>query len=100
MIGVPLFTDECTSKKQRVTFARLLIEVDVTKELHKAISIEDINGSNIEQKVHFEWAPLIALNVMLLGTIVLRRYLKGEKSWNLSRNGFLRLLIRGIRQLT
>lgn len=39
MIGVPLFADECTSKQQRITFARLLIEVDLTKELPQQVKV-------------------------------------------------------------
>lgn len=38
-IGNPLLTDECTSKKLRVSYARVLIEVDVTKELKQHIII-------------------------------------------------------------
>lgn len=60
MIGAPLFADECTTKQQRITFARLRIEVNVTKELPKTINIEDMNGRIIEQKVHFEWLLHIA----------------------------------------
>ncbi|XP_010667082.1 uncharacterized protein LOC104884178 [Beta vulgaris subsp. vulgaris] len=67
MIGVPLFADECTTHQQRITFARLLVEVDVTKDLPKSVSIEDGSGRVIEQTIHFEWAPCCCLKC---GTIV------------------------------
>ncbi|XP_058746852.1 uncharacterized protein LOC131619814 [Vicia villosa] len=45
-IGVPLVTDECTTTKLRVSYARLLIEVDITKEMVKEIAIKDCEGGN------------------------------------------------------
>ena len=45
----------------------MLIEVDVTKEIPKTINIEDINGSIIEQKVHFEWEPPYCFNCHAIG---------------------------------
>ena len=79
MIGVPLFVDECTSKQQRVTFARVLIEVDVTKELPKAISIEDMNGAIIEQKVHFELAPPYCSKCHVIGHNCAKKGHQGTK---------------------
>ncbi|XP_056687832.1 uncharacterized protein [Spinacia oleracea] len=34
LLGDPLFANECTSKKQRISFARILIEVDVTDKVN------------------------------------------------------------------
>lgn len=45
LLGVPLFADECTSKTLRVSYARILIEMDVTKELLKEVKITDPNGN-------------------------------------------------------
>lgn len=56
-IGSPLYADECTSKQLRVSFARLLVEVDVTKTLTKEIPIEFEEGDIVEQKVIYEWVP-------------------------------------------
>ncbi|XP_058763772.1 uncharacterized protein LOC131637201 [Vicia villosa] len=38
-IGKPVITDECIRKKLRVSYARVLIEVDVTRELKSEITI-------------------------------------------------------------
>lgn len=32
-LGVPLYADECTTQQLRVSFARMLIDIDVTKPL-------------------------------------------------------------------
>lgn len=44
LLGVPLWADTCTSKQLRVSFARLLIEVDVTVPLPESISVAAPNG--------------------------------------------------------
>ncbi|XP_058723328.1 uncharacterized protein LOC131595094 [Vicia villosa] len=56
-IGKPLLTDECTSKKLRVSYARVLIEVDVTKQLRTHITIRDPQGEKMLQQVEYEWTP-------------------------------------------
>ncbi|XP_058774764.1 uncharacterized protein LOC131649031 [Vicia villosa] len=56
-IGKPLMTDECTAKKLRVSYARVLIEVDVTKELKNHITIRDPTGEKLMQQVDYEWKP-------------------------------------------
>lgn len=56
-IGRPMMTDECTSKKLRVSYARVLIEVDITTNLKDAINIRDLQGSKILQEVEYEWKP-------------------------------------------
>ncbi|XP_056685900.1 uncharacterized protein [Spinacia oleracea] len=57
LIGVPLFADDCTSKQLRILFARLLIEVDVTKDLPKEVLIQDHSRVTIKQKVEYDWLP-------------------------------------------
>ena len=43
-IGVPLFADECTTKQTRISYARMLIEVNVTKPIPQQITVMDPNG--------------------------------------------------------
>ncbi|KAH0633495.1 hypothetical protein KY284_036281 [Solanum tuberosum] len=47
-------TDECTTKQTRISFVRVLIEVDVTKVLPEEITILDPNGKTC---VQFDWKP-------------------------------------------
>lgn len=49
MVGLPLFADECTTRQMKVSFAKLLIEVDVTKLVPKIVYVEDANGDVVEQ---------------------------------------------------
>ncbi|KNA03835.1 hypothetical protein SOVF_205340, partial [Spinacia oleracea] len=51
VIGVPLFADECTSKQLRVSFARLLIEVDVTKPVQRQVLVQDPSGVTFTQPI-------------------------------------------------
>lgn len=50
-------TDECTTKKLRVSYARVLVEVDVSAELKEEIIIRGPIGSKLIQKVEYEWKP-------------------------------------------
>ncbi|XP_058762303.1 uncharacterized protein LOC131635682 [Vicia villosa] len=56
-IGKPIMTDECTAKKLRVSYARVLIEVDVTQELKHQILIRGPQGEKMIQQVDYEWTP-------------------------------------------
>ncbi|XP_058751687.1 uncharacterized protein LOC131624790 [Vicia villosa] len=56
-LGKPVMVDECTAKKLRVTYARVLIEVDVTNELKNYINIRDPSGKLLSQQVDYEWRP-------------------------------------------
>lgn len=42
LIGKPMMTDECTEKKLRVSYARVLIEVDITSKLKETITIHKV----------------------------------------------------------
>ncbi|XP_058767570.1 uncharacterized protein LOC131641282 [Vicia villosa] len=50
VVGIPLFTDECTAGKLRVSYARILVEVDVMQQLCEEISIRDHEGRIRKQK--------------------------------------------------
>ena len=86
MIRVPLFADECTTIKMRVAFARLLIEVDVTKELPKSFIlkiIQEIPLSN--QCIMTGFLPFVR-NARMHDMIVLRKFLNDLLGINQSRS--------------
>lgn len=56
-IGVPLLADDFTSRQARVSFARVLIEVDITKPLPPLIRYTNELGIIVEQMIIFEWVP-------------------------------------------
>lgn len=57
-VGKPLFTDECTDNKLRVSYACILVEIDITQKLKHTITIRDVQGKTIIQVVEYEWMPL------------------------------------------
>ncbi|XP_058757392.1 uncharacterized protein LOC131630645 [Vicia villosa] len=56
-LGIPLVTDECTANKLRVSYARILVEMDITKELPEEITIRDKDGNKMQQSIEYEWKP-------------------------------------------
>lgn len=57
-IGIPMYVDECTTKQTRVSFARVLVEINMTKPLPDEIEVMDPNGRTILQAVSYDWKPL------------------------------------------
>ncbi|XP_056697358.1 uncharacterized protein [Spinacia oleracea] len=57
LLGVPLFADECTTRQDRVSFARVLIEMDITSPLPDCVWIEDSKGGMFKQAVTYDWLP-------------------------------------------
>ncbi|XP_010314925.2 uncharacterized protein [Solanum lycopersicum] len=56
-IGVPIFADECTTKQTRISYARMLVEVNVTKKIPQKITVVDPYGKTFLQDVVLEWRP-------------------------------------------
>ena len=50
-IGVPIFADECTTKQTRISYARILVEVNFTKSIPQKIAVVDSNGKTFLQDV-------------------------------------------------
>lgn len=53
-VGTPITTDEMTESKKRVSYARILVEVDVSKELTKIVPLRMPNGRDRDQIVKYE----------------------------------------------
>ncbi|XP_058732785.1 uncharacterized protein LOC131604357 [Vicia villosa] len=56
-IGRPVVTDECTAHKLRVSYARILVEIDATQEVPKVVMIQNSEGELVSQDVEYEWLP-------------------------------------------
>uniref|UniRef100_A0A0V0H2Y5 Putative ovule protein n=1 Tax=Solanum chacoense TaxID=4108 RepID=A0A0V0H2Y5_SOLCH len=56
-LGVPLYADECTTNIERISYARLLVEMDVTRKLPEKLKVLDLNGKLLEQAVEYDWVP-------------------------------------------
>lgn len=68
-LKVPITIYECTAKKLRIFYARVLIEIDITRELQHHVRIRDYDGSLLVQKVVYEWLPKYCGKCRIIGHI-------------------------------
>ncbi|XP_070017237.1 uncharacterized protein [Nicotiana sylvestris] len=66
-INTPTYADECTAKQLRVYYARMLIEVDVTKPLKDEVIVEDSNGKTLMQPINYDWKPKFCETCQVIG---------------------------------
>ncbi|XP_020266409.1 uncharacterized protein LOC109841898 [Asparagus officinalis] len=57
IIGRPITTDKLTANRQRLAYARVLIEVDLPATLPDQITIQSPNGKQYQQRVIYEMKP-------------------------------------------
>lgn len=56
LLGTPICADDCTTGQKRISFARMMVEMDISKPLPKFVTIE-AHGQVRSQPVWYEWAP-------------------------------------------
>lgn len=56
-VGKPIYTDERTTNQTRISFARMLIEVNIINPLPNEIAIKEITGRQIKQVISYDWKP-------------------------------------------
>ncbi|XP_070055446.1 uncharacterized protein [Nicotiana tomentosiformis] len=66
-LGTPLFTDACTSGVDHLSYARTLVQMDVTKELPTSVKVQDPNGKMFSQPVEYNWKPLYCHTFLQVG---------------------------------
>ncbi|XP_058734308.1 uncharacterized protein LOC131606039 [Vicia villosa] len=66
-VGKPITTDECIAKKLRISYARELVEVDITQKPRDTIWIKDHVGKKFEQKIEYEWRPRYCYSCLRAG---------------------------------
>jgi hypothetical protein len=57
LFGTPLAIDSLTAKRVRISYARALIEVDLSQALCKEVPVTLRNSSKIIQSIHFKHIP-------------------------------------------
>ncbi|KAI5639960.1 hypothetical protein M9H77_00286 [Catharanthus roseus] len=67
IVGEPICTDAMTSRKDRISYARVLVNVDLAKELVTEIKINLPNGKVREQYVSYESLPKYCTHCNMLG---------------------------------
>lgn len=50
-LGVHVYADECTTKVERISYARLLVKMDVIRSLPKVIKVKDPTGDVYDQEI-------------------------------------------------
>nr|XP_016515889.1 PREDICTED: uncharacterized protein LOC107832538 [Nicotiana tabacum] len=66
-IGNPICTDKLTAQEARISYARMLIEMDVSQPLPETILIELAEGNNREQKLSYDWHPNYCQDCLVIG---------------------------------
>ncbi|KAH0717608.1 hypothetical protein KY285_013639 [Solanum tuberosum] len=56
-LRVPIYADECTTQVDRISYAIVLIEMEITKTLPIELKVEDPNGRLFTQEISYEWVP-------------------------------------------
>ncbi|KAF7113421.1 hypothetical protein RHSIM_RhsimUnG0127600 [Rhododendron simsii] len=57
-LGKPLYADDLTEKGQRLSFAKICVEITVDSPLLDVIEVEYANGGSSLVKVKYPWTPL------------------------------------------
>ncbi|XP_019253837.1 PREDICTED: uncharacterized protein LOC109232524 [Nicotiana attenuata] len=67
LLGKPLCTDKLTAACERVSYARVLVEMDITQPLPDEVYIEIPDGRSWLQNVEFEWKSTFCLDCNSFG---------------------------------
>lgn len=59
LVGNPLKADRATTWKERMTFARVLVEVALDQPYPQSVMFENEVGKIVEQRVQYEWKPTL-----------------------------------------
>ncbi|XP_070010090.1 uncharacterized protein LOC142164212 [Nicotiana tabacum] len=65
--GIPMYVGECTAKQIRVSYARMLVEVNVTKPLPDQVEVNDPSGRVFQQAVSYDWKPMFCEKCQVIG---------------------------------
>ncbi|GKV33629.1 hypothetical protein SLEP1_g42109 [Rubroshorea leprosula] len=79
-VGVPIATDALTAKRQRVAYARMLVEMEITDTLPRVIPIIGPKGV-FQQPVVYEWEPIRCGKCRNLGHEERKCTAKEKKLW-------------------
>ncbi|XP_019261815.1 PREDICTED: uncharacterized protein LOC109239682 [Nicotiana attenuata] len=81
LVGKPLKADRATTQKERLTYARVLVEVKPHQKYPYTIMFEDERGRIVEQEVFYEWKPTLCGKCKNFGHEMneCRRFIKEER---------------------
>jgi hypothetical protein len=67
VLGKPIQCDKLTSTKERLSYARVLVEVDLLADLRSSINVVLPSGSPLIQRVIYETLPKFCKHCKVLG---------------------------------
>ncbi|XP_074301163.1 uncharacterized protein LOC141632517 [Silene latifolia] len=56
-VGRPICADEPTTTKSKIAFSRILVVVDLSKELPRGMTLQTPYCGTVLQKIDYEWVP-------------------------------------------
>ncbi|XP_019267318.1 PREDICTED: uncharacterized protein LOC109244650 [Nicotiana attenuata] len=66
-LGNPIYADECMTGAVRISYARLLVEMDITKPLPGQVKLQDPKGKEMMQVVEYDWEPKYCSKCLKIG---------------------------------
>ncbi|XP_009629264.2 uncharacterized protein [Nicotiana tomentosiformis] len=59
LIGTPLKADKAMNNRDKMTYARVLVEIPLNQEYPTSVMFENEYGRIVEQNVEYEWKPVL-----------------------------------------
>lgn len=69
-VGRPLYADQLTESGQRLSFAKICVEVDCSSPLPSSFDLKYDNGDMVEIRVQYPWKPMMCSDCMMFGHVV------------------------------
>ncbi|KAF7126741.1 hypothetical protein RHSIM_Rhsim11G0147600 [Rhododendron simsii] len=66
-VGRPLYADHLTESGQRLSFAKICVEVDCSSPLPSSFDLKYANGDMVEIRVQYPWKPMMCSDYMVFG---------------------------------
>ena len=66
-IGKPIKRDQATINRDKLQFARVMVDVPLSKELPDCISFRDENGLMVKVGLYYEWRPTLCSKCKMIG---------------------------------
>lgn len=81
-IGKPVKLDQATQKKERIMFARIMVEVNVNQQLPETLVFVNEDGKEVmRQDIQYEWRPTVCQNCKKMGHMTQEYRNKKRMEW-------------------
>lgn len=68
-VGRPLYADHLTESEQRLSFAKICVEVDISSTLPSSFDLKFANGDIVEIRVLYPWKPIRCSDCQIFGHV-------------------------------